>query len=380
MTARASAWLALLAITALVPARAESICVNTDGSGGCLTSLQAAVDAAGVNEVVSIAPGTYLPDAPGVITVPRRLVIQGSGRGVTIIDARIVVAYGVRGGTVSDVTLLDGVFAERGNLYVTRSEIDGGGVSSAFGASGERVILTDSLITGFPRYGTIAENLTMLRSSVVGNGGIDGGGVRILKRGRIMQSTVSGNQSNGSGGGILISSPGRLVLTDSTVSGNSAAQNGGGVFIEGSSASAPAGAVLRRSTIAGNSAGVAGGGVYVESDFRSGKLTVEASIVADNVSPSGADCVSTVPVIAGHGNLIEDASGCPIVARSHSTVLSLDPLLGPLQDNGGSTETQALLPGSPALAQVTSGAFCKSPDQRGIARTAPCDLGAFEAP
>lgn len=380
MLARMSAWLVLSAIAILAPARAESICVNTDGSGGCLTSLQAAVDAAGVNEIVSIAPGTYSPDVPGVITIPRRLAIQGSGRGVTIIDAHLVVAYGVRGGNVSDVTVLDGVFAERGNLYITRCEIDGGGVSNAFGASGERVILTDSLVTGFPRYGTIAENLTMVRSTVVGNGGGDGGGVRILKRGRITQSTISGNHSNGSGGGIWISAPGRLLLTDSTVSGNSAAQNGGGLFVEGSSSSAPAGAILRRSTIAANSAGLGGGGVYVESDFRPGKLTVEASIVADNVSPSGADCNATSPVLAGRENLIEDTSGCLIAPRPHATVLSLDPMLGPLQNNGGTTETQALLAGSPALAQVTAGAFCKAPDQRGVARTAPCDIGAFEAP
>lgn len=119
---------------------------------------------------------------------------------MTIIDAELVVAYGVRGGTVSDVTLLDGVFAERGNLSITRCEIDGGGASTVFGASGERVILTDSLITGFPRYGTIAENLTVPRSTVVGNGGSDGGGVRILKLGRILQSTIAGNHSNGSGG------------------------------------------------------------------------------------------------------------------------------------------------------------------------------------
>jgi hypothetical protein len=56
-----------------------------------------------------------------------------------------------------------------------------------------------------------------------------------------------------------------------------------------------------------------------------------------------------------------------------------DALLGPLDDNGGPTQTHALLPGSPAI-DAGDNAFCPVTDQRGAARDASCDTGAFEFP
>ena len=59
--------------------------------------------------------------------------------------------------------------------------------------------------------------------------------------------------------------------------------------------------------------------------------------------------------------------------------LNVDPLLGPLQDNGGPTFTQALLPGSPA---IDAGDNTDAPlfDQRGFARivNGTIDIGAYE--
>jgi hypothetical protein len=77
-------------------------------------------------------------------------------------------------------------------------------------------------------------------------------------------------------------------------------------------------------------------------------------------------------------NLIETA--CPFAGGAGLDITAQDPLLGPLQDNSGPTFTRALLGGSPALGAVTRGRTCREPDQRGVARTAPCDVGAFEAP
>ncbi|MGH2926778.1 MAG: diguanylate cyclase, partial [Solirubrobacteraceae bacterium] len=60
---------------------------------------------------------------------------------------------------------------------------------------------------------------------------------------------------------------------------------------------------------------------------------------------------------------------------------SADPMLAPLQDNGGLTETMALLPGSPALDAVpATGTVCTTSDQRGVSRPqgAACDIGAYE--
>ena len=57
-----------------------------------------------------------------------------------------------------------------------------------------------------------------------------------------------------------------------------------------------------------------------------------------------------------------------------------DPLLGPLQDNGGPTHTHAISAGSPALDLVPRRRLCANLDQRGVARSRPCDSGAYEVP
>jgi hypothetical protein len=56
-----------------------------------------------------------------------------------------------------------------------------------------------------------------------------------------------------------------------------------------------------------------------------------------------------------------------------------DPMLGPLSDNGGPTQTMALLPGSPA---IDAGTSCTATDQRGVTRPqgAACEIGAYEVP
>jgi hypothetical protein len=60
-----------------------------------------------------------------------------------------------------------------------------------------------------------------------------------------------------------------------------------------------------------------------------------------------------------------------------ASVLVEDPMLGPLQNNGGTTDTMAPFAGSPAIGKGTG---CPSTDQRGQARTSPCTLGAYEVP
>ena len=58
----------------------------------------------------------------------------------------------------------------------------------------------------------------------------------------------------------------------------------------------------------------------------------------------------------------------------------MDPVLGPLANNGGPTQTHQLMGGSPAIGVVLKSGLCKKPDQRGVARTVPCGIGAYEAP
>jgi hypothetical protein len=108
-------------------------------------------------------------------------------------------------------------------------------------------------------------------------------------------------------------------------------------------------------------------GVYsVSSDIQIGN-----SIIANN---SLSDC----ELLSGYNfygvNLDTDGS-CP----GPGLLMTADPLLGPLADNGGPTQTHALSMGSPALDVATG--VCPGADQRGDSRPggAACDLGAYES-
>ena len=107
-------------------------------------------------------------------------------------------------------------------------------------------------------------------------------------------------------------------------------------------------------------------------------LTLTNSIVASAQSncfyaPWGS---GTVILTADHNNVFTDAS---CFAGASDQVVG-DAGLAALTNNGGPTETQELLSGSPAIGAIAKGALCKEPDQRGVPRTVPCDIGAYEAP
>jgi hypothetical protein len=76
-------------------------------------------------------------------------------------------------------------------------------------------------------------------------------------------------------------------------------------------------------------------------------------------------------------NLIGDGS-CGLAATGDIT--GTDPLLGPLQDNGGYAETQALLEDSPAIDAIPLAHCAVDADQRGVSRPQgpACDMGAYE--
>jgi hypothetical protein len=93
--------------------------------------------------------------------------------------------------------------------------------------------------------------------------------------------------------------------------------------------------------------------------------------VANN--PTGGDCaVSSGSITADAFNLDSDGT-CG--SATQKTVAEIN--LGPLADNGGATPTMALLTGSAAI-DAGDDAVCPATDQRGMARDAQCDVGAFE--
>lgn len=172
--------------------------------------------------------------------------------------------------------------------------------------------------------------------------------------------TVSGNSasrvftlSNGVTGALL-----NLAVI------NGYAYDDGGIYSPGT-------LTLTNVTLSGNSVFGYGGGVY-----NGGTLMVGNTVLANSVA--GGDCVNDGSIIPSGVNWVEDGS-CTI-----SGALTGDPLLGPLANNGGPTQTMALLAGSPAI-NAGDNTICAAPpvnglDQRGVKRPQEliCDIGAFE--
>src|SRR5262249_3705719 len=108
----------------------------------------------------------------------------------------------------------------------------------------------------------------------------------------------------------------------------------------------------------------------------SNTLIAGNTTLISNTGPSYSadDCNGTIT--SGDYNLVQNTSGCTL-SGTHN-VIGLDPLLGPLQNNGGPTQTMALQLGSPAI-DTGNSATCAATDQRGLPRNAgSCDIGAYE--
>ena len=228
--------------------------------------------------------------------------------------------------------------------------------------------------------------LTMIDCTVAGNKAPQTGGVANNNAGVVTMTgcTVSGNTAtvNGSGG-IGNFDPGAMMtLTNCTIAGNTAASAGGGI-------SNTATLVLINCTVAGNRVTGAGAGGGI--DFEAGKVTLYNTIVAGNYQGAAPGRnpndiyrpgVAAFDTLSAYNLIGPGGSGNVSGGFNHNRV-GLDPLLGPLQDNGGRTQTMALLDGSPAfdagsLALVPAGLIT---DQRGLPRVVDSfpDLGAFES-
>jgi hypothetical protein len=181
---------------------------------------------------------------------------------------------------------------------------------------------------------------TFERSWLRQNQSYDGGGLAVGDSGyanvaemhypQVYDSCWSGNVSSQHGGGVV----GKAMMYGCTLSGNSAGQQGGGAYEV---------KLLAHCTVTQNTAGVFGGGVNYASSV--------SCVLAGNTAPLHPDTPAT---IGGGSNFIGVLSATDWLRANNldtfGTALNpLDPMLGPLQDNGGPTPTHMPLNGSPLI-------------------------------
>jgi hypothetical protein len=244
-----------------------------------------------------------------------------------------------------------------GVLTVTASTLSGNAASGASGSRG----------SGGGIYNAGAGPLTVTASTLSGNAATGGAG------------GVSGGE--GSGGGIYNAGAGPLTVTASTLSGNAAtggSGSGGGIYNAAGALAGPL--TVTACTLSGNAA--TGGGGSGSGGGISGSLTaLRNTIVAGNTASSAFPEVNGPVGSQGH-NLIGDGTGGSGFAPSDMVGTSanpIDPVLGPLQDNGGPAPTMALLVGSPAIG-AGDNTDALPTDQRGAPRIfdGAIDIGAYE--
>jgi predicted outer membrane repeat protein len=257
----------------------------------------------------------------------------------------------------------------------------GGGVPSGGGISntGTMIIIAGTIQSnlGFWSAGGIYNTgmLTITGSTIVNNqtgnpGHFGGSGGGIINGGTmtIQDSTISGNTAHGGdlqggdGGGI---SGNNNTITNSTITGNSAL-HGGGVAGGGN---------IAHTTFSNNSASRDGGALYLTSPLELGNTILKAGASGVNIFNNGGSLIT-------HGYNISSDNGGGFL-NGPGDQINTDPMLGPLQNNGGSTFTHELLTGSPAIDSGDPN-FASPPyyDQRGPVfwrvRNGRIDVGSFE--
>ncbi|HEX4122751.1 MAG TPA: choice-of-anchor Q domain-containing protein [Verrucomicrobiae bacterium] len=218
-------------------------------------------------------------------------------------------------------------------------------------------------------YGTLVlNNCTLAGNSVVTNragGAIQNWGLLFLNGCTLF------NNSGGFAG--AINNNATCQLQNCTLYGNSAASGNGGAIDNVSGATL----FMLQCTVSGNSAEFSGGGI----DNYQSQLSIINTIIAGNVSVQGGEDIynwSGSTNTALGANIVQNLSNEGTV-NGDGSILAVDPLLGPLANNGGGTLTMLPQDDSLAIDQgVTSADGALSIDQRGLPRVSgvTVDIGA----
>lgn len=368
----------LILATALVApsaALAAPAVTNTNDSGA--GSLRQAIADAAPGDTVAVPAGTYTLTS-GQLEVHKTLTLAGAGARSTVVTA----------GGASRVLLTDGTPVRLSGMTITGGRLDITDVVDCQGGAGI-CNFSDLELSDVAVVGNVA-NVTANSSNAPGGGGVFNNGDSVS----IVNSTIARNQANvtimnslllAAGGAGFFNNGAPSTISNSTISDNALTVNGsctqaqgcrhggGGIYNNGSTVS------VTNSTIANNSVGgtapTSGGNFYVDNSPPS---VFKNTIVSGGLAPSAPNCDKFGTDLAtSSGGNVESANTCGFSAATDKR--DADPLLAPLADNGGPTDTRALTLGSPA---INAAVDCPPPatDQRGVPRPqlGGCDSGAFE--
>jgi hypothetical protein len=314
-------------------------------------------------------------------------IYNASSSTATVDDAIVGHNSGDTGGGIYNATTLT---VQNGARVVDNVARRGGGIYNyASQTTVDASVVADNRATDqggggiFHRAGTLnVQNGSSIEDNTAAGSHSNGGGIYVNNKSEVRVSysaVISNTAANGGDGGAFYNC-GDLRVTNSTVSGNEAEYRGGGVYNFISSGTGTT--TLEVATMVFNTASD-GGGIY----RWNGLVTISNTILANN-NGAAPDCKSTIT--SGDYNLVGDTTGCGFTSAAHD-ITDQDPLLGPLQNNGGTSRTHALLGGSPALEQIPEGTngcgTTYTTDQRSEPRPGTqydqtnkkCEIGAWEA-
>lgn len=356
-----SAVAAIVMFGAVIGLRADTITVtNTNDSGP--GSLRQALADASEGDTIDFAVTGTIGLTSGELLVSKSITIAGPGADDLAVNGNAKSrVFHIAPDTTVTIT---GLTITNGNASGNHPDDLGGGIYN------DHAMLTLS-------------NCTISDNSAGGGGGIYNDGTFGNAALQITNSILSGNSATDDGGGIWSQAPPGMTnvqISNSTLSENSAGNNGGGIFNNGGLGT-PAILEIANTTFFDNSAQSSGGGIYNRGLSRGHGTTDLVNTILET-GKAGGSIFNDDGAITSHGyNLSSDNGGGHLTGPGDQ--INTDPLLGPLEDNGGPTFTHELLAGSPAI-DAGDPNFTPPPlfDQRGSGFdrvvNGRLDIGSFE--
>ena len=343
-----------IALTAALPAVGGNGGVVLQGPGASALTIQGDRQP---DAILTVAPGGALTVSGVTLDGGRNYnsgIAVGPAGSLAVTDAIIQNAYtSGNGGGIANV---GGAVSVAGTRFLSDIAGAGAGIANLGGS----LSVSQSTFDNCYAISTDGGGILNWAGPAAGGGGLT-----------VTACTFSNDFATNLGGGIALDAGSRATVVDSTFA-NGQASDGGAISLQIARYNTvySVGLALTASTVAGNTA-FTGGGIYVEPN--AGILTFTATLGNTIVAGNTGGDVSGALDPAGDHNLIGNGAGMTGLTDGANgnhvgtAATPIDPMLGPLQDNGGPTFTKALLPGSPAI-DVGANPGNLATDQRGFPR------------